>query len=346
MPKPVASLSLDLDNKWSYLKTHGDPGWENYPSYLEVVVPRFLEVLDELSLRITVFVVGRDAADERNHAVLGTISATGHEIGNHSFHHEPWLHLYSDDQIEDELSAAESAIEQATGVLPQGFRGPGYSLSPAVVASLLRRGYLYDASTLPTFLGPLARLYYFFTAKLNADERQERRRLFGGWSDGLRPLRPYLWNCGAASTDANAPANRLLEIPVTTMPFFRLPIHVSYLLYLRQFSTFLAWTYWRLAMNLCRIFRIEPSLLLHPLDFLGADDDPDLAFFPAMRMRGAEKEAFVKDVLTDFKKRFDVVSMREHAVVVMRRNQIPFPAGHEQFHSTSTTIAHRELTSI
>ena len=27
MPQQLASLSLDLDNKWSYLKTHGDAGW-------------------------------------------------------------------------------------------------------------------------------------------------------------------------------------------------------------------------------------------------------------------------------------------------------------------------------
>jgi hypothetical protein len=27
--KPLASLSLDLDNLWSYMKTHGDPGWED-----------------------------------------------------------------------------------------------------------------------------------------------------------------------------------------------------------------------------------------------------------------------------------------------------------------------------
>ena len=27
-----ASLSLDLDNQWSYMKTHGDDGWESYPS--------------------------------------------------------------------------------------------------------------------------------------------------------------------------------------------------------------------------------------------------------------------------------------------------------------------------
>ncbi len=27
----VSSISLDLDNKWSYMKTHGDPGWEYVP---------------------------------------------------------------------------------------------------------------------------------------------------------------------------------------------------------------------------------------------------------------------------------------------------------------------------
>ncbi len=156
MPKTLASLSLDLDNKWSYLKTHGDPGWESYPSYLDVVVPRFLNLLENLQLRITVFVVGQDAALGSNHDALAAIAAAGHEIGNHSFKHEPWLHLYSVEELEEEISAAESALEAATGVRPTGFRGPGYSLSPEVLACLARRGYQYDASTFPTFLGPLA----------------------------------------------------------------------------------------------------------------------------------------------------------------------------------------------
>jgi hypothetical protein len=33
--KPAASISLDLDNLWSYLKTQGAPGWESFPSYLD-----------------------------------------------------------------------------------------------------------------------------------------------------------------------------------------------------------------------------------------------------------------------------------------------------------------------
>ena len=42
--KPICSLSLDLDNQWSYMKTHGDPGWEDFPSYLDIVVPRACEI--------------------------------------------------------------------------------------------------------------------------------------------------------------------------------------------------------------------------------------------------------------------------------------------------------------
>lgn len=31
----AASISLDLDNLWSYLKIHGDDGWRSFPSYLD-----------------------------------------------------------------------------------------------------------------------------------------------------------------------------------------------------------------------------------------------------------------------------------------------------------------------
>ena len=149
--KPIASLSLDLDNQWSYMKTHGDPGWESLPSYLDFVVPRMLAFLKERGMRITFFIVGQDAAIETNTGVLAAIAADGHEIANHSFHHEPWLHRYSVAEVETEIARAEEAIERVTGRRPIGFRGPGYSRSDAVIRVLARRGYLYDASSLPTF---------------------------------------------------------------------------------------------------------------------------------------------------------------------------------------------------
>src|SRR6266550_3424612 len=153
--KPLASLSLDLDNQWSYMKTHGDAGWDSYPTYLPLVVPRVLDILRRRGLRITFFIVGQDAARPENREALRSLADAGHEIGNHSFKHEPWLHLYSEEEIECELRSAEEAIEQATGKRPIGFRGPGFSVSESVLRVLARRGYEYDASTFPTFLGPL-----------------------------------------------------------------------------------------------------------------------------------------------------------------------------------------------
>lgn len=302
--KPIASLSLDLDDKWSYLRTHGDPQWESLPSYLDVVVPRILDFLRMRNLTITVFIVGQDAALERNRETLGAIGTAGHEVGNHSFHHEPWLHLYSEQRIASELARAEEEIEGATGLKPRGFRGPGFSFSSATLRALSQRGYLYDASTLPTFLGPLARAYYFMTSRLSPEQKCQRRRLFGSFRDGWRPIRPYWWQMDAG---------RLLEIPVTTMPVFKVPFHVSYILYLSAFSSRLALLYFRTALGLCRWTGVQPSLLLHPLDFLGSDDTRDLAFFPAMTLPSGKKVEMVGEILRLLSSQFTILTLAQHA---------------------------------
>jgi peptidoglycan-N-acetylglucosamine deacetylase len=313
--KPLASLSLDLDNLWSYMKTHGDVGWESFPSYLDVAVPRILEFLKKRDLKITFFVVGQDASLQKNHKAIRAIAEAGHEIGNHSFNHEPWLHLYTEQQIESELSQTEECIERVTGQKPVGFRGPGYSLSLSVLKVLTRRGYKYDASTLPTFLGPLARAYYFMTTKLSPEEKKNRKLLFGQLRDGLRPLRPYRWQVGEAS-------ERLIEIPVTTMPIFRIPFHVSYILYIYRFSPVLARAYFRFAMMLCQLTRTHPSLLLHPLDFLGGDDVKELSFFPAMNLCGEEKVKLVSDILDIYSKYFTIVPLGRHASALSQKKDI------------------------
>jgi peptidoglycan-N-acetylglucosamine deacetylase len=299
----LASLSLDLDNKWSYLKTHGDSGWESFPTYLDILVPRVLEFLKQRSLSITFMIVGQDAALRKNREPLSAIAEAGHEIGSHSFNHEPWLHLYSEPEIESELALAEEHIEAATGRRPIGFRGPGFSLSRATLRVLKRRGYHYDASTLPTFLGPLARAYYLMTAKLTDEERQRRKALFGALSDGLRPLKPYLWQLEAGE---------LLEIPVTTMPLFRTPFHVSYLLYLCGYSPTMALTYFKMALNMCASTGTQVSLLLHPLDFLGGEDVPELSFFPGMSLPWQRKLELVARIMDVFCSRFNILTMDQH----------------------------------
>ena len=302
--QPIASLSLDLDNKWSYLKTHGDASWESYPSYLEYVVPRFLSLLDERDLKITVFIVGLDAERPEHARVLRSIAEHGHEIGNHSYRHEPWLHLYRPEQLDQELAAAEQAIVNATGQKPIGFRGPGFSLTDQVLRALVRRGYQYDGSTFPTYLGPAARAYYFMKSTLSKAERAERKELFGKFRDGFQTNHPFFWQVDE---------ERLLEIPVSTMPLFKVPFHASYLMYLSSFSPSLAKAYFWQSLTLCRVAGVNPSFLLHPLDFLGREDEPELGFFPGMNLDTDFKLNLMRHFLGSLDRRFRVVPMREHA---------------------------------
>ncbi len=317
-PRPLASVSLDVDNLWSYMKTHGDPGWESRPTYLDRFFPPVLDALDELGLRITFFCVGVDAERDENLASFQSLTARGHEVGNHSFEHEPWLHLYAPDALVRELERTEQAVERATGQRPIGFRGPGYSWSTALLEILADRGYLYDASTLPTYMGPLARRYYFMTAKLTPAQRRERAQLFGSFADGLRPVKPYHWRLPSGRT--------LLELPVTTFPVVKVPFHLSYLLYLSRVSEGLMSAYLGTALAACRLTGTEPSFLLHPLDLLGGDQVKELAFFPGMDLPGARKIELFLRVLRRLGEQFRLVDMSTHARAIIARGGLPLRA--------------------
>ena len=304
--KPLCSLSLDLDNQWSYMKIHGDQGWEAFPSYFDIFIPHVLKALDDLDLKITFFIVGQDAALEKNHEYLKMIVDHGHEVGNHSFHHESWLHTYSREKVEEEIVKAEEILFKVTGQRTRGFRGPGFSWSPDLLRVLQERDYLFDASTLPTYIGPLARLYYFRTAKLSKQEKEERRELFGTFKDGLRPVKPYYWQL-------NGNGKKILEIPVTTIPGFKFPFHLSYLLYLSSYSFSLMKLYLKTAITLCKITHTEPSYLLHPLDLIGGDQIKELAFFPGMNVSSSKKIEVFTTIIRELKDHFKMVNMTTHA---------------------------------
>jgi hypothetical protein len=313
--KPLASISLDLDDLWTYLRTRGDSAWKSYPSYLPLLIPLLLDLLDSLELKITVFVVGLDAESPLNRSLLRAIAERGHEIGNHSFSHVSWLDRYGASRIGREIDRAEEAIVAATGQRPRGFRGPGFSWSPELLEALGRRNYTYDASTLPTFLGPLARWYFLARSRLSRQERRKRSTLFGPFRNGFSPVRPYCWQLRNGA--------QLLEMPTTTFPVVKLPFHMSYLLYLSRISPALMFGYLRAAIDTCRVMRVGPSFLLHPLDLLGSDQAPGLSFFPAMDLPGERKRDLVVGVLETLGTAFRLVPMAHHAGAMLAAGRLP-----------------------
>jgi len=186
---------------------------------------------------------------------------------------------------------------------PTGFRGPGFSWSIDLLKVLESRGYIFDASTLPTYLGPLARMYYFWKSDLSKKEKKARKELFGRFSEGFRSLKPYYWNLGENK--------KIMEIPVTTMPVFKLPFHLSYLLYLSNFSMGLMKLYLYIAISLCKITRTPVSFLLHPLDLVGGDQIPQLSFFPGMNIESKRKTEVFKKIIRILKRHYRPVSMNE-----------------------------------
>ena len=316
MGKRIANLSLDLDNKWSYMKNNGSEGWEEYPSYFDVFVPYVLNILKELDVQITFFIIGKDAAIEENQEYIRMIADAGHAIANHSFKHDTFLNLYTREELEQEIDASHQIISKVSGQEPIGFRGPGFTWNETLMEVLAAKGYRYDTSTFPTIIGPLARWYYFKTSNLTAEQKKERKDLFGKFSDGFMKLKPYFWKLKNE--------RQLLEIPVSTMPLFRLPIHLTYLMYLSAVSEGLMFLYLRCAIFLCKLTRTSPNFLIHPTDLLGDDMISGMEFFPGMHIPSQKKLNIFKKVIRLFNSHFTLATLEEHSSSIWAKNEKKF----------------------
>jgi hypothetical protein len=308
----LASVSVDLDDRWTYLQARGERDAARAaaaaPGFLPRAIAGALDLLARHGVRATFFVVGRDALRPELRASLAAVRAAGHELGNHSHDHLPWLASLAPEAQRAQIVAAEEAIAAATGERPRGFRGPGHAVGPALRAELAERGYLYDASPLPTPLAPLASWLYLRRAP--HDEGDRRSRLGGGLLAGFASNRARVLMVGGRA---------LAEVPVTTLPGLRLPIHFTYLQLLGARSPALERGYAALARVALRVARSEPSLLLHATDFLGREDGADLDFFPGMRLPRAEKVARVDRFLGRIAERYSTGALAAHAEAVLAR---------------------------
>ncbi len=329
MNLPTASLSLDLDNHWAYLRSLGlaettENGAAYRASYLPEMVPRILDFLGNRNLPCTFFVIGKDFQNDRDRDALRLISEAGHEIANHSQSHFPWMHLLSEEEQEREVAEAEEVIEQVTGNKPIGFRAPGFSWSPELLSILARRGYAYDASVFPTSVGPLTRFYCHVkgignqpsdtqskvhvnkAAEISNEQAIPTSQRFSTLADVMCSLQPH---------PISTAEGTIIEMPVTTMPLTRTPIHFTYLAFLAEKSPWAARTYWNVASRLCRLRGVGPSMLLHPLDFMGGEEAPSLAVLPGMQLNRSVKLSLLNDVLSRLARGRKVVSLAEHTIL-------------------------------
>jgi polysaccharide deacetylase family protein (PEP-CTERM system associated) len=100
--------------------------WPSLPSRIAAQTERVLGLLERNSVSATFYVLGWVA--EHSPAVVRSIVKAGHEIGCHSYAHQP-VYTLTPAQFRQDTIRAVRAIEDAGGVSPRVYRAPNYSIT-------------------------------------------------------------------------------------------------------------------------------------------------------------------------------------------------------------------------
>lgn len=106
-------------------------------------LPRILQLLESRSIKGTFYVPGSTA--ERYPETIREIAEAGHEIGHHGHLHLRSHHISASEQKEEILRGL-TALSDAAGVKPAGYRSPAWELTPETFTLLLEHGFEYDSS--------------------------------------------------------------------------------------------------------------------------------------------------------------------------------------------------------
>ena len=77
--------------------------------------------------------------------------------------------------------------------------------------------------------------------------------------------------------------------------------------------------YFSTSLYLCSLLKVTPVILLHPLDFMAADEVPELANFPGFGTSTDEKIEFTARLLEQIDIHFETKPLSEFATEVASR---------------------------
>lgn len=297
MSARLFSVSVDLDGLGCYASLHGLAadrlGERALRAVPEVALGRFAGLFADLGLPGTFFAIGREVEEVPGAgAALASAARAGHEIGAHSWAHDYALSARDPAAIDLDLARCDAAIERATSVQPSGFRAPGYTLSPALLGAIRRRGYAYDSSLLPS--PP----YYAAKAAALALHRLSGRRsssLLGGVGQLFGRRGPQR-------------LAGVRELPVATLPLLRGPVIGTVALALEGPPAF--------ALALAAFAGGHLNFELHGIDLLDDSDAfaPELARLqPGLRLPARIKERRLRALLSWLRGRAEACTLAQAA---------------------------------
>jgi peptidoglycan/xylan/chitin deacetylase (PgdA/CDA1 family) len=103
----------------------------------EPTTRQIMDLLDKYSVKATFFVSGANAL--KHPEIIGEIIDRGHTVGNHSFHHNPFLMLRSYNYLHEEIFRTQGVLRMI-GVNALAFRPPVGIISPKLPIVLDKLG--------------------------------------------------------------------------------------------------------------------------------------------------------------------------------------------------------------
>ena len=128
--------------------------WYRFESRVAEGTRRTLELLDDVGINATFFVVGWIA--EEFPEIVREVAERGHEVASKGFYHRS-IRSMAPEEFREDLARARAALESASGQRVVGYRVADAWMEPSdlwALDVLVQEGYEYDSS-----IGPMFRAY-------------------------------------------------------------------------------------------------------------------------------------------------------------------------------------------
>lgn len=220
-----AVVSIDVDTLASIYKGTGCQRRGGY-SYaeLQIGLKNIIQFFAAYECPLTLFMVGSDFQHAQNIQPAKELLSAGHEIGNHSMHHEQGFRFLTPKQKKAEIAEMETICLEKVGVKPVGFRAPGWNIADDALPILKELGYCYDSSVFPTFFMPALKGSHWLS--MRSKPRLDRSTM-GQNSYMHAPITPYRT---AAAKLGMRGENGVVEFPITVSPGIRFPFTATFYL--------------------------------------------------------------------------------------------------------------------
>jgi polysaccharide deacetylase family protein (PEP-CTERM system associated) len=145
--RPTLLLSFDFED-WHQLvrRNLGLPDWDRAGPALESQTLRVLELLDELDVKATFFMLGMTVAHHRE--LAREIAARGHEPACHGYAHER-VHRQTPETFRADVERCVELVEEVCGRRTAAYRAPAFSINrdtPWAYDVLAELGFRCDSS--------------------------------------------------------------------------------------------------------------------------------------------------------------------------------------------------------